>query len=421
MNVQLRIESIVHGGEGLGRTDGRVVFVAGSAPGDLVLAELPEGARELRGRLLSVLEPGPSRVVPPCPIVGQCGGCPLQQLGAAAQREAKAALVVDALARIGGYAAGSYRLEALVPSPLEYRYRRRARLHRGPAGSWGFSARASDRVVPVGECLLFEPGLQSFADAVRAAIAEQGGLPEVTDLGLDLSDRGAGSLDLRTARPAGAALRKRAEALLAKVPKLRGLTLGMAGAAEFLGDPVIADSPAPARFRTRADLFSQANRTATPHLVRAALEALGAEANGRVLELYCGSGTFTLPLLETARHVTGVESSAASLSLLRRSATEAGLDANDKLRLIAGDAVKVALPAADAVLLDPPRTGAAGLIPRLAALAPRRIVYVSCDAPSFARDAKLLAARGYRLERLTPFDLFPQTAHLELVAIFTPV
>ena len=421
--MQLRIESIVHGGEGLGRAEGRVVFVPGTAPGDLVEAQLPEVSRGrfTRAALLRVLEPGAARVTAPCPIVDRCGGCPLQHVLGTAQREAKRALVEDALLRIGGFQPGSYQLGPMVASPSELRYRRRARLHRAAGGQWGFSARSHNSITPVIECLLFEPELQELADQVRA----QGSLPDVVDLGLDISSTGGGSLDLRTEKPPSPALRERSAALLAAVPRLKGITLGVQGAPELIGDPTIADAPGPggARFRTRADLFAQANRAATPLLIAAALDALGPAGQGRVLELFCGSGTLTLPLLHRAQAVTGVESSAASLALLRKSAVEAGLDAGDKLRLVAGDAALVTAGLAGAhyhaAHLDPPRTGAAKALPALAALRPERIAYVSCDAPTFARDAKELVKLGYRLERVQPFDLFPQTAHLELVAVFS--
>jgi 23S rRNA (uracil1939-C5)-methyltransferase len=135
-----------------------------------------------------------------------------------------------------------------------------------------------------------------------------------------------------------------------------------------------------------------------------------------VLELFCGSGTLTLPFLK-GRAVTAVESAGPALALLRRSADEAGLP----VKLIAGDAEEVARAfegTLDAALLDPPRTGAAGAVKALAALKPPRIVYVSCDAPTLARDGKLLASAGYGLTRAVPMDLFPQTAHFEIVATF---
>ncbi len=194
---------------------------------------------------------------------------------------------------------------------------------------------------------------------------------------------------------------------------MRGVTL--AGA--VLGDAVVADAPLPngARVRSRPDTFAQANRALLPELQRQTAQALG-DAH-RVLELYCGSGSLTLPLLGGGRRVTAAESSALSLSLLRRSADEAGL----QVKLIAADAAEVARTfdaPVDAVLLDPPRTGAADTIQALHALRPPRVVYVSCDAPTLARDGKLLAQSGYRLDRAVPLDLFPQTAHFEVVATF---
>jgi len=152
-----------------------------------------------------------------------------------------------------------------------------------------------------------------------------------------------------------------------------------------------------------------------PALQREALRAVG-DAE-RVLELFCGSGTLTLPLLGRGQQVTAVENAGPSLALLRRSADEARL----AVKLIAGDApavVRAFADLVDVVLLDPPRSGAVDAVRALASLAPPRIAYVSCDAPTLARDGKLLAQSGYRLVRAVPLDLFPQTAHFEVVATF---
>ncbi len=408
MKVELRIESLVHGGEALARHQGRVVFVSGAAPGDLVEAELDGAGSFEHTRAQRVIERGPSRVDAPCPIVERCGGCPVQQVAVADQLAAKQALTADALERIGGFPRGSYQLAEIVASPLALRYRRRARLHR-TGDRWGFAQRASRLVEPVDECLLFEPGLQALADAVRAA----GDLPGVTDLGLLTAANGKGAIDLRTEKGTKA-LRARAERLLASLPALKGITLG----AEVLGDPVLVDLPLAngARLRSRPDLFAQANRGAVPLLQAEALRAVGPAR--RVLELFCGSGTLTLPLLGAGREVTAVESEGPSLGLLRRSADEAGL----AVKLIAGDAAKVAHgweDPVDCALLDPPRTGAAAVVQALARQKIPRIAYVSCDAPTLARDGKLLAAAGYRLLRVVALDLFPQTAHFEVVATFS--
>jgi 23S rRNA (uracil1939-C5)-methyltransferase len=399
LRAQLRIESMVHGGEGLARHEGRVVFVRGVAPGDLVEVEVKGEGRFERASALRLLEPGAARVEAPCPIVDRCGGCPLQHIGYPEQLAAKQALALDALERIGGFPRGSYEMGVIVPSPLQFRYRRRALFHRGPGRSWGFAG--PEGVVPVDECLLLSEPLQRLAGTLRSIE-----LPGVSDVGLDTSESGQPAVDLR-ARPTPA-LRRRAEALLEMV---KGVTLG----SEVFGDPVLLDEQF--RLRSRPDLFSQANRSMVPALQEAALEALGDPRAGRVLELFCGTGTLTLPLLQRAQAVLAVETSAPALQLLRRSAEELG--SASRLRLIAGDARRVELEGPfDAALLDPPRTGAAEAVRAVARLGVPRIAYVSCDAPTLARDAKLLREAGYRLLRAQPLDLFPQTAHFEVVASF---
>ena len=403
MIAKLVVGALVHGGETLARHEGRVIFVRGAAPGDVVEAELTGEGRFEHARTLRVVQPGAVRVAAPCPIVDRCGGCPLQQVSYAAQLAAKEELTADALERTGGFARGSYRLAAIVASPQQFHYRRRARMHRAGRGLWGFAQAGRVEAMEVEACLLFEPLLEELADAVRSA----GELPGVTDVGL-LAGGSKGAVDLRGAVTPG--LRRRAEHLLTH-KRIRGVTL----ATEVLGDPVIADPPLQngARLRARPDTFAQANRAAVPLLQAEVLRALGDAEH--LLELFCGSGTLTLPLLP--RRITAVESAGPALALLRRSADEAGL----AVKLVAGDAAEVArglVGPLDAVLLDPPRTGALAAIQAIAALRPPRVVYVSCDAPTLARDGKLLASAGYQLLEAVPLDLFPQTAHFEVVATF---
>lgn len=407
MRVNLKAEALVHGGEALARHEGRVVFLRGVAPGDTVEAELTGKGRFERAPVLRVLERGAARVDPPCAIVDRCGGCPVQHVTYDVQLAAKQELTADALERIGGFRPGTYAVAPIVPSPQQFGYRRRARLHRAGGGRWGFAQAGTAVVEPVDECLLFEPLLQELADAARGA----GDLPGASDLGL-LAGETKGAIDLRVEGGITPGLRKRAEKLL-EHRLVRGVTLGDL----VLGDPVIADPLLAngARVRARPDTFAQANRGMVPLLQREVAAALGDAP--RVLELFCGSGTLTLPLLGPGRQVTAVESAGASLALLRRSADEAGLS----VKLVAGDAASVAASftdPVDAVLLDPPRTGAAEAVRAVASLRPALIVYVSCDAPTLARDGKLLWQAGYRLLKAVPLDLFPQTAHFEVVATF---
>jgi 23S rRNA (uracil1939-C5)-methyltransferase len=399
--VKLRAGPVVHGGETIARLDdGRVVFVRGAAPGDLIEAELVEEDRRfLRARALRVLEPGQVRVAAPCVHLEACGGCPIQQVSYQAQLDAKTALLADALERIGGFSRETFELRPIVRSPQQLGYRRRARMHRAGRGAWGFAKAGTASMAAIDRCLLFEPLVQEIADAL-------GDLPGATDVAI-LAGEKRGALDI-----VGEVSRKQLDRLAAHA-KIQGITHGGAIAA---GDPVVADPPSKngARLRSRPDTFAQANRSMVPALQAEVARLL--EGAGRVLELYCGSGTLTLPLLD-GRQVTAAESAGPSLSLLRRSADEAGL----AVKLVAGDAAQIAasLPGPfDAALLDPPRTGAAAAVQALAASKMLRIVYVSCDAPTLARDGKLLAQRGFRLVEATPLDLFPQTAHFEMVALF---
>jgi len=386
VKVTLTAEAVVHGGETLARHEGRVVFLRGAAPGDVVEAELTGEGRFERARPLRVLQRGSVHVDPPCAIVDRCGGCPVQHVAYEAQLAAKQELTADALERIGGFARNSYELAAIVPSPKQFRYRRRARLHRTSGGGWGFAHPGSTAVEPVDECLLFERLLQELADAARCA----GELAGVTDLGL-LAGETKGAIDLRVKASVTPGLRRRAEKLLDH-RLVRGVTLH----GEILGDPVIADPALPngARLRARPDTFAQANRVMVPFLQREAAQALGGARH--VLELFCGSGTLTLPLLGDARRITAVENAGP-----------------------AADVVRAFDGPLDAVLLDPPRTGAAAAVRALGSLGAPRVVYVSCDAPTLARDGSILAQAGYRLVRAAPLDLFPQTAHFEVVATFT--
>src|SRR5207237_3717457 len=164
VRVTLTAEAVVHGGETLARHEGRVVFLRGAAPGDVVEAERTGEGRFERARPLRVLQRGSVHVDPPCAIVDRCGGCPVQHVAYEAQLAAKQELTADALERIGGFTRGSYEMAPIVRSPKQFQYRRRARMHR-IAGRWGFAG--PEGGTPVDECLLFEPVLQKLADAVR--------------------------------------------------------------------------------------------------------------------------------------------------------------------------------------------------------------------------------------------------------------
>jgi 23S rRNA (uracil1939-C5)-methyltransferase len=447
VRISLDIEDLAPGGEGVGRSGPRTVFVPWSAPGDRVVAEVPAGEGPAHGTLVEVVSPGPARTSPPCRHFGPgrahappgegaparagegdagCGGCEWLHVAYRTQLAAKERSLGETLRRIGKLEAGAYASRPILASPSPLRYRSRAKFHLDRASAkLVFFRRRSHLPVRLEECHLLVPALDALRAAMGPALAEVGLAPR--EVALEWSEHeGRGSAFL--VFPAvSAAVRARAGTLLASVPALAGAVLGAEGApAVVVGDPVLrharrAGGPGAALQRSRPDVFQQANRGANALLVETALDLLAPDGED-VLELHCGAGNFTGPLSSRARSVSAVEVQGPALDLARADLAEA-----KNVRFFAGDALKLALafarergPSArrfGAVLLDPPREGAKGIGPALRELGASRAVYVSCDPATLARDLRACGEAGYRTRVVQPVDMFPQTHHVEAVAL----
>lgn len=434
MRLVLSIDGLAPGGEGVGQADGRTVFVPFTAPGDRVEVEVPPGAGPDRaspgrapgtahGALLRVLEPGPARVEPPCGHFGVCGGCEWLHVGYPEQLRAKEQAFWARLEKLGGLDRDRFEARAILPSPEPLRYRSRAKLHfdRG-SGRLAFFRRRSHEPVPLLGCHLLAEPLDRLRGALGPALGEA--RLEPREIALEWSDEeGRGSALLRLAGLTPS-VRSRAEVLLRALPELSGLVLeAEGGAMGVAGQPVLRHrrdpAAAAASCRSRPDVFQQANRPANARLVQAALELLAPDGE-EVLELFCGAGNFTGPLAARARSVAAVELQGPALDLARADAADAS---RPGLRFFAGDALKLGHALAregrrfGAVLLDPPREGAKGIGPLLRELRVPRAVYVSCDPATLARDLKGCIAAGMRVAAVQPIDMFPQTHHVEGVAL----
>jgi 23S rRNA (uracil1939-C5)-methyltransferase len=378
-SLELRIDALAAGGDGVGRApDGRVVFVPFAAPGDrLRVRVLEERPRYARGEIEAVLEPGPARTLPRCPVFGECGGCAWQHVDYPAQLAAKASIVRDALARIGALVELP-ELE-VVPSPAPYGYRSRARLL-ASRGDVGFRRRRSREPVPIQSCpLLAEP-----LDRALCALA--------------------GS------RPASGEW----ELALGAHDTVRVAPLPPRGSAEMLELRVGGE-----RLEVSPGVFVQANAFLQERLAGAVLDAAG--RGGVALELFAGAGFFTLGLAKRFARVVAVEGDAQAARDLARNVAGAGLrhvrviEARVETWLAAGEAQALA---PEQVLLDPPRGGVGReAATRLARLPALRIVHVSCDPATLARDLAAFDPHGWRVARLQAFDLFPQTPHVEVLAV----
>jgi 23S rRNA (uracil1939-C5)-methyltransferase len=414
--VRLRVRALAAGGAGVADLpDGRVAFVHRTAPGDLVEARVSRlKPRWGEAELLELLEPGPGRVQAPCPHYGTCGGCTLQHLAYAEQLAWKRRFVADALARIGGVDAP---VPAVEPSPAETRYRNRVTLTvlrlRGGRRVVGFHALGRpDRVVEVGgACLLPEPSLTPVWEAVRAACGEAGVLPDAREL----------RLTLRALEDGASALVKGGPhawdpgALVSRVPALRSVwhQPADAGAPRLVAGEPAHEAWGDERVPMSGHAFLQVNRGAAQALAAHVLAQ--APAPGRAVDAYCGIGVYGRALARQGWRVQGIELDGDACAGARHEAPDGFTVQEGKVEeLLPG-----ALPA-DLVILNPPRAGLHEDIPPvLARHRPSTLVYVSCDPATLARDVARL--RGpFAVTGLACFDLFPQTSHVETVAVLSP-
>jgi 23S rRNA (uracil1939-C5)-methyltransferase len=415
MPVVLRIENLAAGGEAFARHEGRPVFVQGGVPGELVEAELFDvRERTSRARVVSVLEPSPARRTPSCPIFPDCGGCQWLHVAPEEQEKAKERLFYDALSRIGGIARESLKASPILVSGRRERYRTRTKLHL-VGGVLGFAHQGSHQLVDVPACGLLDERIEGALIRLRRAAAAIGHVPRCSEIAL-ACDQKRVSAAFYLAASSRAAL-DRVEKLM-RMAELDGAVLVTEREpARSLGKPVLG-VPAPlapgVMIHGRPDLFAQANPYANELLVREAMAMVGEPRS--VIELYGGAGNFTFALVAKGAQVTSIEIASSALELARRSASEAGITA---ARFIVGDALRNAEALSqegrsfDTMVLDPPRTGAKGIAPLARKLGVRRILYVSCDPATLARDAAELVAQGFRPVAAAPVDMFPQTFHIE--------
>jgi 23S rRNA (uracil1939-C5)-methyltransferase len=410
--VPLVVERLTFGPDALARLDGQVVFVPFAAPGDAVRARLRRRERGyLRAEVVELVRPGPDRATPPCPVFGRCGGCQWQHVGLAAQREAKRAIVAEQLARLGGLRDVDVR--PTLGTPEGFTYRSRVTLV-AEGRRLGYRRLRSHVLEEVTACPIAAVAVQSHLDVARRWAAGLRVAPERVTI---TEAPGGVALVAASAAPPTPPDVEATESFLVAHPSVRGVVLSHRGSRTVVGDPSVRVELEPGLvLEAPADAFTQVNAATNRVLVRTVLE-LGAFAPGaRALDLYCGVGNFALALSRRGVTVTGVERDRLAVAAAEANATRLGLAA----RFVAGDVAAELARApdpVDGVVLDPPRAGAAGALPALAARAPRRLVYVSCDPATLARDLRVLAGHGYAVRVVQPIDLFPQTFHVETVTL----
>ena len=426
-------------GLGIARIDGQVVFVHGAVRGEtcdvLVMKVLKNAAF---GKIAALAEPSPARRQPDCPYYGRCGGCDFRHMSYEEELWAKRARVQDALTRIGG---AEVTVEEILGAEQPLHYRNKSIYPISPAGEVGFYRARSHQVVHVGHCLIQKPEADALAQAVRDYIARFRVEPynEATGRGLlrhlyvRTSCRGESLACLLVNGSRLPHEQELVDMLRAAVPGVCGVVLGentRRGNA-ILGDryrtlwgrDYLTDTLCGLELRLSVPSFYQVNHDQAQRLYEKALEYAGLTGRELAVDLYCGAGTITQVLARRARHVIGGEIVPEAIRDAEDSARRNGVE---NVEFLCGDASRLAAELRqrglrpDVICVDPPRKGLApDVVEAAASMTPGRIVYVSCDPATLARDVARFAPLGYRPVRACAVDLFPGTAHVETVCLLS--
>jgi 23S rRNA (uracil1939-C5)-methyltransferase len=412
------VEKLVPGGDGLAHlADGRVAFITGAFPGESIRPLSIEAKKgHVRASRFEIVSPSPDRVKPPCPVAAACGGCDFMALSHSAQLREKERLLRSALERTGGVSGLPERLP-FTESDAELGYRSRVRFQVDSEGRLGFFARGSRTVVEIPACLVCRPEINEALTFLRRVSRETlAALSEIEVRYADSEPRVSFLLVPRVRGGAGPTLRAVKAALPpSSVVAVRG--------EESDGDAVQTfPLPGGARLVAFPGVFTQVNWAVNTALVERVVEGARARGVARFLDAYAGAGNFSLPLLASGMVGTSVERDERAVRCARRAAGELGLpvdgfvvgDAPAKIRELARRGERF-----DLVVLDPPRSGAKDVLDGVVRLEPSAIALCSCDPVTLARDVGTLLRRGYRLEEVRGFDMFPSTHHLEALAWIT--
>jgi 23S rRNA (uracil1939-C5)-methyltransferase len=434
----LVLDDLLENGQGVGRVDGLVTFVTGGLPGERVRVAVDSVKRTyVSAHVVAIEAPSPDRVDAGCPVFPRCGGCQTLHYRYESQLAWKQRLVSDALTRLGG-------LHDVIVDPTiapvgdpRAGYRNKVTLvtrYTGGAMRLGFYEARSHRVVPIERCPVLLPRLDAaVAQLVRFAADEPEGFSGITHVVARASSTGDELVVSFNGEKPNKRLGSLTGELVARIPALTGVAISwdLAGEnavfgrrqATLWGSPVVRETVAGATFSFGVASFFQINAATLELIAQRLIERL--KGARRFIDLYCGVGTFSVILGKRGVASSGVESFApavgeAAANAAENGVTNAAFEHASVADALAGERGRTLLGGADAVLLDPPRKGCEPEI--LAALSENkvaRVLYLSCNPATLARDAKSLAASGYRLERVAPFDMFPHTGHVEALAEFT--
>ncbi len=422
-NIQVKVESMAFRGYGVARADRRVLFIPYSVKGDEARVEIVEEKKNYSiGRIETLTRPSPLRTTPLCPYFGVCGGCQWQHIDYAMHGQLKGEVLKETLMRLGGV--NQIPLTSIVPSPKPYGYRTRVQL-KVEEKKLGYYEERSHRVVDIDHCPIAHPVVNQLIPMLRKNHSllsqlekvEINGSPEEEKVILILEPQSF-SHPIETA----------AAELLDAYPFVKGVAIRRERGVVSYGSPFLTfsifgkEKERPLILRASSDSFFQVNAEQNQSLIETVLAFADLKGGERVLDLYAGVGNFALPLALEAKEAWGVEENGAAVDDAVWNAERNGVTS---CRFVRGKVEEVlkkwSEEKPEVIVLDPPRAGAKNTVVLISALKPKRIVYVSCDPGTLARDLGLFFQNGYRLSRVALIDMFPQTYHMEVVSLLEQV
>ncbi|MBI4526597.1 MAG: class I SAM-dependent RNA methyltransferase [Deltaproteobacteria bacterium] len=415
---QIKIEALAYGPHGVGRSEGRVILIPLTAPGDEAEFRIvADRGNYAVGELTRLITPSVFRQSPPCPYFSQCGGCPWQHVRYENQLAAKQKVVDDALRRIGKL--HDFELLPILPSPREFQYRGRIRLQIDDRKRLGFHRAFSHDLIEITSCPIAESSVERHLEQAREWLRDL--RTPIQQIEIVHGDEPAGAVLAAKARGGFAPEDDVASsAFLERNERIKGLIIFGRGWRRSWGEGKITlYSEGGLRAEIDGEVFTQVNRLANREMIREVLRWGEFHSGDRILELYSGAGNFTLPMAKRCGAVTAVESNSAAVangqynSRLNRieNVTWIRSDVLTAVKKLAGRGEQFTR-----VLLNPPRAGAKGVEEVLPAFSAEKILYVSCNPATLARDLAALSAKNYKITRVRPADLFPHTFHVEVLA-----
>jgi 23S rRNA (uracil1939-C5)-methyltransferase len=419
--VRVPVESVAFKGYGVARIRGKVAFVPYTLTGDEAWIEVTEEKKShSTARLIQILKPSPGRVNPPCPYFGRCGGCQWQHIDYSIQAELKKEILGETLKRLGGLKEIPPILVA--PSPKPYDYRARVQL-KVKGKTMGYYQERSHRIVDIDRCPISHPLVNQIIQKLREQLDA---LLRMEEVEINVSpEEGCGvllfhphSYDPRT----GCFMKD----LLQRQPILRGIALAEKDGWHLFGDPTLNFTIPLGQEREKKEIklrispgsFSQVHPEQNQKLVQTVLQCSEVDKKDRVFDLYAGTGNLTLSLALEAKEVIGIEENRMAFQDAKFNTERNGIK---NCHFIQGRVEDVFLnwkrETPDLIVLDPPRAGCKAILDHVVRWKPKKIIYVSCEPTTFARDLRLFSERGYFLQRLSLIDMFPQTFHMEVVGL----